>query len=359
MKRVLVLSSLLILLFNSSCESKKEEEQPDVYTVTSPVRMDTSTTQEWVCQIRAIQHIELRALESGYLEHIYVDEGQYVEKGQIMFQLLPISYKAEYQKAMAEANYARIEYENARILSDSNVISPVQLALVEAEYEKAKAELELARVHMQFTEIRAPFSGLMDRFQVRLGSLLSEGDLLTTLSDISTLWVYFNVPEAQYLEYKRNMRKDSIMEVKLRMADGQIYNHIGYVRTIEADFDNRTGNIAFRATFDNPQQLLRHGETGSVIIDVPLKNSVVIPQKATFEVLDKKFVYVVDENDVIHARKITIDAEIPDLFIVKDGIDEHDKIVLEGLRKVRDNEKIVYEFENPKEVISHLKLHAE
>jgi membrane fusion protein (multidrug efflux system) len=124
----------------------------------------------------------LRALERGYLQNIYVDEGKTVRKGQTMFQIMPLLYRAELQKAEAEANYAEIEYLNTKQLADSNVVSKNELLLAKAKLNKAKAELALAQVHLGFTEIKAPFNGIMDRFQVRLGSLLDEGDLLTTLS---------------------------------------------------------------------------------------------------------------------------------------------------------------------------------
>jgi membrane fusion protein, multidrug efflux system len=360
MKKIVILLSFTAVLFHQSCKHHEEEkEKLTTFEVTTPLRKDTTAIKEYVCQIHAMNHIELRALESGYLQDIYVDEGKYVEKGTLMFQILPIKYKAEYQKALAEANYVEIEYQNAKILADSNVISSVQLALAKAKLEKAKAELELAKVHLGFTEIRAPFGGLMDKFQVRLGSLLNEGDLLTSMSDISTLWVYFNVPEAEYLDYKKNMRTDSLLQVRLKMANHEIYDQVGMVKTIEADFNNKTGNIAFRATFPNPNNLLRHGETGNIVITVPLKKALLIPQKATFEVLDQKYVYVVDKDNVLKSRRISIQAELPDLYVVREGLNEDDKILLEGLRIVKENDKIAYNYKNPQEVVSHLKLHAE
>lgn len=359
MKRIFIFISLIALLSAVGCSTEKEEEANDKFLATSPILIDTAATKEYVCQIHAIQHIELRALESGYLESIFVDEGKPVKKGQLMFQILPLQYKAEYQKALAEANYVEIEYQNAKLLADSNVISSVQLALAKAKFEKAKAELELAKVHLGFTEIRAPFDGLMDRFNVRLGSLLDDGDLLTTLSDISNLWVYFNVPEAEYLDYKTSLKNDSTIKVGLRMANNQMFNHMGVIKTIEADFNNTTGNIAFRATFPNPEALLRHGETGNIVMTVPLRNALIIPQKATFEVLDQKFVYVIDKEGKLKTRRIKVGYEMPDLYVIADGLKESDKILLEGLRKVKENEKVDYEFKDPKEVIANLKLHAE
>ncbi|HEY8935549.1 MAG TPA: efflux RND transporter periplasmic adaptor subunit [Cyclobacteriaceae bacterium] len=345
----------------TGCGSHKEEKEAETkFLVTSPLKKDTLTTREYVCQIRAIQHIELRALERGYLQEIYVDEGQVVKKGQRMFQIMPLLYNAELQKAQAEANFAEIEYLNTKSLADSNVVSKNELAMAKAKFDEAKAKLSLAQVHLGFTNVKAPFDGIMDRFYARQGSLLEEGDLLTVLSDNSKMWVYFNVPEAEYLNYKEHAKKDSVMKVKLIMANNQMFEYPGKVETIEADFNNETGNIAFRATFPNPKALLRHGETGNVQMVVPFINSLIIPQKATFEVLEKKYVFVVDKNNIIRQREINIAAEMPDLYVIKSGITENDKILLEGIRKVKDGEKIAeHEYEDPKKVISHLKVYVE
>jgi membrane fusion protein, multidrug efflux system len=312
-----------------------------------------------VCQIRSIQHIEMRALEKGYLQEIFVDEGQFVKQGQLMFQIMPMLYKAELQKAQAEANFVEIEYQNTAKLAESNIVAPNELALAKAKLEKAKAELALAQVHLSFTEIRAPFNGIMDRFQVRLGSLVDDGDLLTTLSDNTSMWVYFNVPEAEYLEYESNVKSKDKTKVNLMMANGKMFGHIGVVETIEAEFNNETGNIAFRATFPNPNRLLRHGETGNVLMTIPLNDVLLIPQKATFEILDKKYVFVIDKDNIVRSRPITIAAEMPHIYAVQSGLEETDKILLEGLRLVRENEKISFNFKNPKEVLSHLDLYAE
>lgn len=360
MRNIIMLAGLCALLFTSGCESKKEEKEEETeLLVSSPLVKDTLVTKEYVSQIRSISHIELRALEKGYLTKIYVDEGQHVRKGQIMFQIMPMVLQAEQQKAQAEANFAKIEYQNTKSLADSNVVSKNELALAKAKLEKANAELSLANVRLGFTEIRAPFDGIMDHFQVRLGSLVDEGDLLTTLSDNSKMWVYFNVPEAQYLDYKTSAGNNNMNQVKLKMANNAIFDYPGVVETIEADFNNETGNIAFRATFPNPKGLLRHGETGNIQITEPLKNAILIPQKATFEVLDKKYVYVIDKDNVVKSREIAIAAELPHIFAVKSGLQPEDKILLEGLRQVHENEKIKYKFLKPQEVISNLNLHAE
>lgn len=360
MKRLLILLGFVVVISNTGCHTETEEkEEEKEFLVSSPLQKDTTVTNQFVCQIHAIQHIELRALEKGYLQKIFVDEGQAVRKGQLMFQILPIQYQAELQKAQAEANFAEVEYKNTKLLADSNIVSKNELALAKAKLDKAKAEVSLAQVHLGFTEVRAPFDGIMDHFQVRLGSLVDEGDLLTTLSDNSQMWVYFNVPEAEYLNYKTHSQQENLNHVNLLMANNQVFNQPGVVKTIEADFNNETGNIAFRATFPNPNGLLRHGETGNIQMTLPLKNAMIIPQKATFEVLEKKYVYVVDKDNKIRSREVVIGAELPHIFVVRSGLSKDDKILLEGLRQVKENEKIHYKFVKPESVVSNLSLYAE
>lgn len=354
---LLVMIGVLSIVGCNSHEHKKEEGTQ--FLVTHPWVKDTSITREYVCQIRALQHIELRAMEKGYLQEIFVDEGQSVPKGKLMFQIMPLIHKAEMQKAKAEADFAEIEYQNTKSLADSNVVSINELAMSRAKLERAKAELSLAQVHLAFTQIRAPFTGIMDRFNVRLGSLVNEGDLLTTLSDNSQMWVYFNVPEAEYLDYKSKAKKDSMMKVKLLMANHQYFDYPGIVEAIEADFNNETGNIAFRATFPNPEKLLRHGETGNIEVTIPLHGALLIPQKSTFEILDKKYVYVIDKDHVVKSRKITIGAEMPDLYAVTEGLNEKDMILLEGIRNVRENDTISYKKKDLDKIIHQLRIHAE
>lgn len=349
----------LTFLFGCSPEKEEKEEQETEFLVTSPLRADTLITNEYVCQIHSIRNIELRALEKGYLESIYVDEGQSVRKGQLMFKILPTLYEAELQKVEAEARVAEIEYLNTKVLADSNIVSPNELAMAKAKYEKVQAELALAQVHLGFTQIRAPFSGIMDRLHVREGSLVEEGELLTTLSDNSKMWVYFNVPEAEYLDYQSNAHRNQQQQVSLQMANGKIFQHEGVVGTIEGEFNHETGNIAFRATFPNPEGLLRHGETGNILMTIPVKDALLIPQKTTFEVLEKRYVFVVTEEGVIESREVAIAEELPHIYAISDGLEEGDKILLEGLRLVKEGDKIQYQFEEPEKVLGHLNLYVE
>ncbi len=360
MKQLLLLAGLCGLLGYTACTSHKAETEAGTrFLVTSALQMDTAIVNEYVSQIRAIRHIELRAQERGYLQQILVDEGQFVKEGQLLFRIMPRLYEAELQKAQAETRVAEIEYQNTKGLTDNNVVSPNELAMAEARLDKARAEQSLAQVHLQFTEIRAPFSGIIDRFYLKLGSLVDEGDLLTTLSDNSQMWVYFNVPEPEYLDYQMRVQKDSLRQVHLRMANNVLFPYPGVVDAIEADFNNETGNIAFRASFPNPDGLLRHGQTGNILMKETLPGAVVIPQKATLEIMDKKYVYVVDKDSTVKLRSIVIAAEMPDLYVIREGLAPNERILLEGLRKVNNNDRIPFDYEEPRAVMAHLKLPTE
>lgn len=361
MKRIFILALTSIYLLVTSCGHEEEEKEPEShFLVTSPIQRDTLIYQEYVGQVRSSSHIELRSQEKGYLEKIFVDEGQYVQKGQLLFKIMPIIYQAEVEKAQAEFNFAEIEFSNTKSLADNNVVSPNELALAKAKLNKAKAELSLAQAHLAFTDIRAPFNGIMDRFEKRLGSLIDEGELLTTLSDNSKMWVYFNVPEVEYLNYIKTAKGKGNQKVLLQMANNELFDVPGVVETIEADFNNENGNIAFRATFMNPRGILRHGETGNILMPVSLKGAILIPQKATFDVLDKKYVYVVDDKNVLQARRIEISHEMPHLYVIASGIGPNDKILAEGLGKVKNNEKIQYKLVSFEKELAELnKLHAE
>lgn len=360
MKRIAMLTGLFAILCHTSCTSKKEKkEEAGKYAVTNPLRIDTLFNKEYVSQIKSVRNIEIRAQEKGYLQDIYVDEGQFVKAGQPLFRINPKMYEAELLKAQAEVKATEIELQNTRTLSDKNVVSKNELAMALAKLDQAKAEMALAKLHLSFTEIRAPFDGTIDRIPLKLGSLVEEGELLTNLSDNSQVFAYFNVSEPEYLDYQTNAKGRGNTKVSLLLANSQPLKYKGEVETIESEFENETGNIAFRARFPNPDRLLKNGETGKVEMTVPLRNALIIPQKATYEIQDKAYVFVVNKNGVVKSRNISISSEMPDLYVVGSGLSENDKILLEGVQKVKDDDKIEYEFITPKEVISHLKLKAE
>ena len=358
-KRVTLALIFSTLLMITSCKGKKEEkEETVVYPVTSPVKMDTVINKEFVSQIRSERNIEIRAQEKGFLEKIYVDEGQHVQAGQVLFRIMPQLYQADVLKAKAEVAQAEIELQNASTLAKSNVVSINEKRMAKAKLDAAKAELNLAQTHLSFTTIRAPFSGIIDRLPLKLGSLVDEGDLLTSLSDNGGIFAYFNVSEPEYLNYQTHSAERENNQVSLIMANGETFPNKGIIQTIEGEFDNETGNIAFRAKFPNSNQLLRNGETGKIQMTLPLKNALIIPQKATYEIQDQKYVFVVGKDGVARSKNIKVSYELPDIYVVSEGLDVGDKILLEGVQKVKDDQKVETKFQDPKKVLSSLKLQA-
>lgn len=411
-------SSLLI----SGCESHEKEqeghhEENHKIVVTSPVKKDVVSTQQYVCQIHSRRHIEVRALEEGYLEEIRIQEGQTVKNGQVMFKIVPILYQANLDTERAEAELAEIKYKNTKLLSNKSIVSDQELALAKAELLRARAKVKRAQAELGFTAITAPFDGIVDRQYEQQGSLVEEGDILSTLSDNSVMWVYFNVPEARYLEYKARLDDENDgLDIELQLANGEIFPHPGKLGAIEADFNNETGNIAFRADFPNPDGLLRHGQTGTILIHRKLQDAIVIPQRATYEILAKKYVYVIEpeakgarhgseetsddghehaethggehaehaethgsehaethggehggehaaehagQHGIVRQREIVIQEEMEDVYVIKQGLSVNDKIIFEGIRQVRDGDEVEYELRPPEKILSQLKYHAE
>lgn len=360
MKRVASGIALSVLLLAVSCNKKKEEkEETTTYPVTSPVVMDTVINKEYVAQIQSVKNIEVRAQEKGFLEKIFVDEGQYVQAGQTLFRIMPKLYQAELLKAKAEVEQASIELKNASTLAGNNIVSKNEKAMAKAKLDAANAEMKLAQIHLSFTDIKAPFSGIINRIPLKLGSLVDEGDLLTSLSDNTSIYTYFNVSEPEYLSYQTHAADRGSNQVSLITANGEMYSQKGEIQTIEGEFDNETGNIAFRAKFPNPDKLLRNGETGKVQMTMPVHNALIIPQKATYEIQDQKYVFVVDKNGTARSRNIKVAYELPDLYVVSSGISKGDQILLEGVQKVKDDQKIKTKLQDPKKVLQSLKLKAE
>ncbi len=397
------------------CEKPKEHAHHQHHTilVTNPIVKDVVTTQQYVCQIHSYRHIEVRALESGYLEAIQVKEGQMVKQGESLFKVVTTLYEARLDAEIAEAQLAEIELANTQKLFQQNVVAQPEVALAQAKLAKAKAKVKLSQAELSFANIKAPFDGIIDSQRHQQGSLIAEGDILTTLSDNSVMWVYFNVPESRYLEYQASTDKENI-KVELILANGEKFSQIGKIAAIEADFNNETGNIAFRADFPNPDRLLRHGQTGTILLSRVMKDAVVIPQRATYEILAKKYAFVVeavpdgeadkqdktvsdgageseysadhskpnqpvDEHDhgnghsheggeqahshgikgIVRQREIVILNEMDDIFLIKKGLSSNERIVLEGIRQVKDGDEVEYEYRSPEQTLNQLKYHAE
>jgi membrane fusion protein, multidrug efflux system len=218
---ILAIVVALLSLSLPACDLHKQETTHDEHqkiVVTSPQARYVTITQPYVCQIHAQRHINVRALQDGYLEKILVQEGRAVKEGEVIFRINPTLYKAKYEAELAEAKLAEIEFTNAKSLYEKNVVSDQEVALHQAKLARAVANAQKAEAEYNFTFIRAPFDGIVDKLHEREGSLIKERDILTTLSDNSVMWVYFNVPEARYLEYMASLGTDEDPKIELVLA---------------------------------------------------------------------------------------------------------------------------------------------
>jgi membrane fusion protein (multidrug efflux system) len=219
------------------------------------------------------------------------------------------------------------------------------VAVLKAKLAGAQAKAKLAQAELNFTAIRAPFDGIIGRLQQQQGSLVTERESLTTLSDNSVIWTYFNVPQASYLEYMALPAQDRPVDVELILSGDRRFEETGKVAAIEAQFERETGNIAFRADFPNPGGPLRHGMVGTILLQRMMKNAIVIPQRATFEISGKRFVYVLDKEGTAQQREIAVQSEQGDDFIIKSGLDANDSVVVAGLDQIEKGQKLKYELD--------------
>lgn len=343
-----------------SCESETPQQQLETFPVTKPIYIDTATSIEYVTEIAAVKNIEIRSMIGGYLAKVHVDESAKVAEGQLLFSINNVSYKEAVTKttallkvARAEANNAELELQNIQNLVAKNVVSKTELEfaknkvqIARAKVEEALADQTHAKQMLSYTEIRAPFDGFINRLPQKIGSLIEEGTLLTSLSQTNEVFAYFDISEKEYLSMMSKLTTNSQhdREVELILANNELYPLKGLIETMESQFDERTGNLSIRARFDNHNKVLKHGSSGKIKLKHDFRHALVIPQKSTFEVQDRLFVFVVDKKNRIKTRQITVQARMPHLYIISSGLTNRDRIIYEGIQLIEDGATIQPEF---------------
>jgi membrane fusion protein (multidrug efflux system) len=317
---------------------------------------DTHFHIDYPTEIHAVQQVEIRAKVSGYLKDILVDEGARVQSGQMLFKLEPGEYREELQKAkaqldiaLAELRSAELEYQNVVLLAEKQVVSKTEVslaankvALQKARSAEARAQYNQAEIRFDNTNIRAPFTGIINRIPLKKGSLIDNGTLLTSLSDNSEVFAYFDWSEKDFLQYQRLLGSTSLTEtsVELVLSDGQVHRSRGRIETVEGAIDRNSGNIAVRARFGNADRLLRHGASGKVRMEQTLDSVMLVPQKATFDIQDKTYVYTVNKEGVVTARNIVIARRLPHWYAVSGGLLPGETIVAEGTQALKNGDRI-------------------
>lgn len=311
--------------------------------------------------IKGKRDIEIRPNVSGFITELRVDEGSVVRKGQVLFVIDTVPYKAalkvaetNVEVARANAETARLTAENKRELQRRDIISEYDLQMAENSYASAKAQLAQAEAQLvnarnndSYTRVTSPLDGVVGEIPFRVGSLVSPSSTtpLTTVSDNSEMYVYFSMTERQVLELAAQYGADNFLkklpEVSLKLSDGSVYPLKGEIETISGIIDTQTGSSNMRATFANPHKLLRSG--GSGVIMIPMKNNqaLLVPQKATYEIQDKKFVYVLNDDSTVKSTEITVSSiDNGKDYMVLSGLKAGDRIVIEGVNTLKDGMKI-------------------
>ncbi|MGI4739253.1 MAG: efflux RND transporter periplasmic adaptor subunit [Janthinobacterium lividum] len=360
--RSIALTAAAGLLFASlgGCSAKAEKDTVEAPVTVPVVTLKTSTQQlhrDYVVDVQAVRNVEVRAQVAGFLEQIFVDEGKPVKKGQALFRLNASAYRnklsqaqAAVASAQAQAAAVRVEGDRVRLLVEKNVIAKSEMQLLTSKVREAEARVAdarageaAARLSLSYTLVRAPFDGVIDRIPLKVGSVVEEGTLLTTVSDLSTVFAYFDVAEGSYMNYSKARREHPELHsdsVRLTLANGDPYPLVGHIETAESEFNPNTGSIALRARFPNPDRLLKHGASGKVRLTSELPAALLLPQKAVFEIQDQNFVYVVDQAGTVHTRSFTPQTRLGDFYVVKEGLKPGERVVYEGAPELHDKQQI-------------------
>lgn len=312
--------------------------------------------------IKGKQDIEIRPKVAGFITQLCVDEGSVVRKGQTLFVIDPVQYQAAAKVAEANVKVAQtsvgtsqLTYDNKRQLREKNIISDYELQMAENDLATRKAQLSLAeaqlvnaRNDLSYTNVTSPSNGVVGTIPYRVGSLVSSSTQvpLTVVSNIDEMYVYFSMTEKQLLSLIRQggtMKEllEKMPEIELQLADGSVYMEKGKVETLSGVIEQTTGAVSVRATFPNDKNILRSGGTGSVMIPYVEENILLIPQKATFEIQDKKFVYLLTDSSTVKSVEIGIfNLDNGQSYVVTSGLKSGDRIVVEGVAALRDGAPI-------------------
>lgn len=345
------------LLFLSSCKdntNNNEEGGIKTLPVLTVDKKDTIVSSKFVADIHAKKNVEIHARISGLMDQIYVNEGQMVRKGQTLFKLSDAELQIELLKAQAALKTAQadlrmavVELKQLQILFDKKVIADNELEMGKAKHEAAEAKVAYANAEknaivqqISFTTIVSPFNGVIDKIPLKEGSLVQNGSLLTTVSELEDVFAYFSIPENSYFQMIADNKLGNHRDIDLVLPNGSKYNQKGLLETAEGEIDRQTGSIQFKAKFSNPDGLIKHGTSGKLIISESKLGAIIIPQKSVFSIQDKRFVFIVEKNNIVKMKAIILGGTLEDSYIVEEGLNEGDVIVKEGTQSLRDGEKI-------------------
>lgn len=362
---VVNITLLFILILFTSCNNnkastEKEKEQKKEYAVMTIETQPAVLTIQYPASLQGRQNIDIRPRVDGYIEKILIDEGAVVKKGQVLFRLDGAQYEqnvrsaeADIKIATAEVNAAQMQVNKAKRLVEKDIISHFELESAEytlqskqAALAQANAKLQNAKTNLSYTVITSPTNGVAGSIPYRVGSLVNSNSAqpLTTVSDISSIYAYFSMNEKDFLTLMRSddskplqQKLNQMTGISLLLADGSTYSYKGKIETVSGIINPETGSANFRAVFQNPQSLIRSGGSATVCIPQNIKDAILIPQKATFELQGKRFVYLAGNEGKLKTAEIKImPVGIGHFYAAASGLNPGDKVVIEGINTLKE-----------------------
>lgn len=344
---------IAFVLLLSSC-GKKEQQAPVQGPAPFPVQeiktQDATVYQEFTANIEGQQNVEIRPKVSGFIQKVYVDEGQVVRKGQVLFKLETQTLNQDASAAKAMVSAAQVEVDRLKPLVERNIISNVQLATAKAKLAQAKSAYGSIAANIGYGTIYSPVNGVIGSLPFKEGSLVNPTSEmpLTTVSDTKIVRAYFSMNEKQVLYFNKAFKGSttaeklkSAPEVSLILVDNSEYDQKGKIATINGLVNPTTGTTEFRAEFKNPEAILRSGSSGIIRLPIMQSNVILLPQNAVFEVQGKQMVFAVDKSNKVKSRIIETNGTSDLNYIVTSGLNEGDLVVVEGASKLKDDMEIV------------------
>jgi membrane fusion protein (multidrug efflux system) len=353
MKKLSIIGILSVTLLLSSCFSSSEKPAegaaappPPSLKVEALKKQDLTTYNEFSTTLEGKQNVEIWPKVSGFVQKIYVEEGQKVKKGQLLFKLETQTLNQDANAAKASVNVAQVEVDKLKPLVEKNIISSVQLETAKAQLAQAKASYQSVASNINYANISSPVDGYIGEIPYQMGALVSSSmtQPLTTVSDISVVRAYFSMSEREALNFKSSLpqNKDHLIdlnkapEVKLEMINGADYAKPGKIAMVNNIINSSTGNVTARADFENPNNILSSGSTGKIKIPTIYEGVYEIPQVATIDLQGKKLIYVLKSDNSVTTMPIDIIENTQKGYIVKNGIEQGTTIVVEGVTKIKD-----------------------
>ena len=357
MKKMMMLAVVAATLVSCGGGGGRPNFGDNEYPVTTVGTATADMQTVYPATIKGVQDVEIRPKAQGFLVQINVKEGQTVGAGQLLFVIDNETYQAQVRQAQAavntaqqQVNTAKLTYDNSKQLHVNKVIGDYEMQTSENNYESAKAQLAQAQAALasakealSFCYVKSPAAGVVGTLPFKKGALVSGSNVLTTVSNISSMDVYFSINEKEAMTIAKSGEGLSVFPaVKLQLNDGTIYGHEGKVTKMSGVIDSSTGSVQLIATFPNPEKLLKSGGAGNIVIPRVNTDAIIIPQSCVTEVQNKKFVYTVGKDNKVKYTEINVDPQNDgNTYIVTSGLKTGDKYVTNGVTKLSDGMEIV------------------